>query len=751
MTTFTLPDPGEGISEAKLVEWHVSPGDHVEADSAVASVETDKAVVDIPIPEEATIESLAYDEGDTAVVGEELLTYTEGQTETEDKTTEQSSEDTNGTEPSQETPNESEATQSQDETDQSDSDASTSLSEESTEQSNEDTPGAEPNKETPNESEETPVSEETNQSDSDAATESNEDVKAMPRVRHKARQLDIDLTDVNGTGPRGRILLSDLPETEVEPGETWEEDQTEAPDETDDGETTHGDVERFQPERTQFTGPPRDRSTTAPKPAEDQKDNEGGPERSGEQALQETGDDNTVEHVPSAETDVESVKDEVLSELKDDLADAKNELQDDLRDDLQSTKDDIIDQVKEDVRTQTPDEKTLREDIKNRVRREATTIKDNILSDLRDEVASVKENVEDDIRSDLPTEETIREKAKADVESVKETIESDIQSVKETVENDVESVRDDLTERIDERVEEAKNEARSDDVTENLDAVNDELTTVKNTISEITEDQERLTEDVESLRDTIETTKLEDDAVSPPSPPGQETEPAKLDALSGIRGSIAENMYESLNTTAQTTLTEEADVTKLVTLHEEIKAETDAPITYLSYFVKAASQVLDKHTGFNAHFTDDGVIKRDEHNIGIAVDTSRGLLVPVLDNADKRSIESIAEGIADLADKTRSGDATPDTYKDATFTVSSIGSIAGETFTPIINTPEVAILGVGQIKERPRYHDDSLDKAHVVNLSLTIDHQVIDGADAARFLNDLTTTLSEPTTMMVRG
>lgn len=447
---FDLPDPGEGIAEATLVEWHVEPGDAVDADDAVASVETDKAVVDIPIPESATINELHYDEGDTAIVDEPLLSY-EPAGEVGDTTTTQDSEDES-------------------------------------------------------KSKHQPESHEA-RSGGDHQSPDSHGVLAMPRVKHKARQLGVDLADVDGSGPGGRVVLADLPDTAPSPGEDWEESTAEdsAPDEgtaldTAGDEAPAADAdgfERVSAETHEYAGPPRSRS----KPGR---------------------------------------------------------------------------------------------------------------------------------------------------------------------------------------------------------------------------------------AETTGTTRPEPD----------------VSGLSGPRKAIAEHMRHSLDTTAQTTITAEADVTRLVGIHDRVSEHEDQHITYLAYFSAAATQTLQDYPRFNATFDDDLTV-HDDVNLGIAVDTDRGLFVPVIPDAAGMSVRSLAAAINDAASATRSGEADPSRYEDGTFTISSLGSIAGDAFTPILNTPEVAVLGIGAIKQRPRYVDGSLSRRDVVTLSLTVDHQVIDGADAARFLDDITDRLAEPGRLLV--
>jgi pyruvate dehydrogenase E2 component (dihydrolipoamide acetyltransferase) len=451
MKEFLFPDVGEGITEAELVSWEVSAGDHVDEDDTVASVETDKAVVEIPSPYTGTIQSLEYEVGDTVKVDTTLLTIQEdGDNDDAQSTSE--------TEPPTETPHAPQHSQQQ-------------TSEEQKE---------EPQK----------------------TTRTHKGIKAMPRVKHHARQKGVDLKDIEGTGPHGRILLSDLEGHSGEkPRQKPVQREPKTKPKTTEQPRRSRDSTEYQPENLSWRGPPSQRG---------QQQN-------------------------------------------------KNEQQN-------------------------------------------------------------------------PHNET-------------------------------------------------------------------------------------------------------------------HSEETRVEELSNTRQAIASKMRESLDTAAQATVTEEADVTDLWNHHREVKDAYD-DLTVLSYFVKASTLALNNHAELNARYAEKLELYNAKH-IGIAVDADHGLFVPVVRDADQKQIKTIGTDIKTLANKVRNKEITRNEMSGATFTISSLGSIGGETFTPIINTPETGILGVGRIKKRPRYIEGEIQPRNTVKLSLTFDHRVVDGAEAARFLQTLKTYLEEPQRILI--
>lgn len=220
----------------------------------------------------------------------------------------------------------------------------------------------------------------------------------------------------------------------------------------------------------------------------------------------------------------------------------------------------------------------------------------------------------------------------------------------------------------------------------------------------------------------------------------------KTEKMSRLRKVIASRMVESLQTSAQLTTVIEVDVTRIAKLRAAAKdgfqQREGTKLTFLPFFVKAATEALKGHPKVNATIKGDEVEYRDVENIGIAVDTERGLLVPVVKNAGDLTIPGIAKAINDLAARTRESKVTPDELSGGTFTITNTGSGGALFDTPIVNQPEVAILGVGTIVKRPMVQRDAdgndvIAIRSMVYLALSYDHRLIDGADAARYLMDV--------------
>jgi pyruvate dehydrogenase E2 component (dihydrolipoamide acetyltransferase) len=208
--------------------------------------------------------------------------------------------------------------------------------------------------------------------------------------------------------------------------------------------------------------------------------------------------------------------------------------------------------------------------------------------------------------------------------------------------------------------------------------------------------------------------------------------------LSSIREKIARRMRESMAQTAQYTLQSSADATALLALRARIKArrvELGLPDINLNELVLfCAVKALLKMPQLNAEFKDGKVHRRQAVHLGFACDTDRGLMVPVIRDAHKLGIAELAAEAKALADRAVKGNIRPDDLGGATFTVSNLGSLGIESFTPILNPPQVAILGVDTIELRLVRRNGKIEMADRIGLSLTCDHQVIDGAPGARFL-----------------
>ena len=211
--------------------------------------------------------------------------------------------------------------------------------------------------------------------------------------------------------------------------------------------------------------------------------------------------------------------------------------------------------------------------------------------------------------------------------------------------------------------------------------------------------------------------------------------------LSNIRKIIAKQMCASLTNMAQITLNTSFDATKILALRKSLKAGAEkmglANITLNDIILYAVSRVVLNHKGLNAHCLDETMRYFNTVNIGVAVDTERGLMVPTVFHAEKMSLNEISKEAKSVIAAAQSGTINPDYLKGATFTISNLGSLGIESFTPIINPPQTAILGVCGLTQRVKEVDGEVKTYSAMGLSLTVDHRVLDGADAARFLKDI--------------
>ena len=232
--------------------------------------------------------------------------------------------------------------------------------------------------------------------------------------------------------------------------------------------------------------------------------------------------------------------------------------------------------------------------------------------------------------------------------------------------------------------------------------------------------------------------------------------PETREKLSNIRKVIAKAMVKSKHTAPHVTLLDEVDVTELVAHRKkfkEIAAEQDVKLTYLPYVVKALVSTLRKFPELNTSLDDETeeLIQKHYYNIGIAADTDRGLLVPVIKHADRKSMFAISKEITDLGGKARDGKLAPSEMKGASCSITNIGSAGGQWFTPIINHPEVAILGIGRISEKPVVKNGEIVAAPMLALSLVFDHRVIDGATGQQALNHLKHLLGNPELLLMEA
>lgn len=264
---------------------------------------------------------------------------------------------------------------------------------------------------------------------------------------------------------------------------------------------------------------------------------------------------------------------------------------------------------------------------------------------------------------------------------------------------------------------------------------------------------------IEAEAASLETAEaaIQQDTTAPATPVVLEGEfPETREKMSGIRKAIAKAMVHSKQTAPHVTLMDEVDVTALVAHRKKFKdiaAEKSVKLTYLPYVVKALISTLREFPEFNRSLDDatQEIIQKHYYNIGIAADTEKGLLVPVIKHADRKSVFAVSNEINELATKARDGKLAPHEMKGASMSITNIGSAGGQWFTPVINHPEVAILGIGRISEKPVIKNGEIVAAPVLALSLSFDHRMIDGATAQNALNHLKRLLSEPELLLMEA
>ena len=224
------------------------------------------------------------------------------------------------------------------------------------------------------------------------------------------------------------------------------------------------------------------------------------------------------------------------------------------------------------------------------------------------------------------------------------------------------------------------------------------------------------------------------------------------EAMSRLRKMIARRMVESLQTSAQLTTVVEVDVTKVARLRDRAKGDFEAregtKLSFLPFLALAAVEALKAHPTVNASIDGDNVIYHGVEHLGIAVDTDKGLIVPVIKNAGDLNIAGLAKAIADVAERTRTNKIMPDDLAGGTFTITNTGSRGALFDTPIINQPQVAILGTGAVVKRPvvvidKDGGETIAVRSMIYLALSYDHRIVDGADAARFLSTMKARLEE--------
>lgn len=226
--------------------------------------------------------------------------------------------------------------------------------------------------------------------------------------------------------------------------------------------------------------------------------------------------------------------------------------------------------------------------------------------------------------------------------------------------------------------------------------------------------------------------------------------------IRGLRRRISKNLLQSQRTTAFVTGMDEADITELWYLREREKksvAEKGIHLTFMPFFIKAVQHALLEHPLLNASVDEEKeeIILKRYFNIGIAVDTPEGLMVPVIRDVDKKSILDLAKELQELSQKARERRIKLEEMRGSTFTITNYGHFGGTFATPIINYPDVAILGTGRISDKPWVKDGQIQIRKILPLSLTFDHRVTDGVDSARFLSKIIQYLEDPALLFIES
>jgi pyruvate dehydrogenase E2 component (dihydrolipoamide acetyltransferase) len=229
-------------------------------------------------------------------------------------------------------------------------------------------------------------------------------------------------------------------------------------------------------------------------------------------------------------------------------------------------------------------------------------------------------------------------------------------------------------------------------------------------------------------------------------------------AISQTRRTIAERMATAAHVVAPVTLMTEADATELVRLRSQLQVDSGTPTepvpSFSDLIAKLTAQALQEHPGMNSHFEGDRIVTADTVNIGLAVDTERGLLVPVLRDVQSKTLRQIARESAEILERARLGESDHDELHGGTFTITNLGMYEIDAFTPIVNLPECGILGIGRIVPKQVVVDLAAERVairHRVTLSLTFDHRLVDGAPAARFLQRIKELVERPNLWLGNG
>ncbi|HNQ66946.1 MAG TPA: dihydrolipoamide acetyltransferase family protein [Bacteroidales bacterium] len=228
----------------------------------------------------------------------------------------------------------------------------------------------------------------------------------------------------------------------------------------------------------------------------------------------------------------------------------------------------------------------------------------------------------------------------------------------------------------------------------------------------------------------------------------------EIEKMTQIRKTIAKNMIQSKHNAAHMTVFDDVEVSELIHLRTKFKekyASEGVKLNYLPFIIKATALALKKYKLLNSEMDmeNGNIIYKKYYNIGIAVDTEDGLLVPVIKDVDKKSIKQLAIEIAEISEKARTRSIKLEDMKDGTFTITSFGSIGGKYAVPVINYPQAGILGIGRIFESPIVKNGQIVVGNTLPLSLSVDHRIVDGGEVTRFLNEIMNYLEEPVAMVM--
>ena len=238
-------------------------------------------------------------------------------------------------------------------------------------------------------------------------------------------------------------------------------------------------------------------------------------------------------------------------------------------------------------------------------------------------------------------------------------------------------------------------------------------------------------------------------ATATPAAPALAPAPAPALPLAGLRALIAERLTRGWNERPQVTLVCEVDASELVSLRRQLHEELGVKLSYNTFIIKAVALALREHPHVNVQLTETGLRQLETIHVGLAVDTERGLLVPVLRDADRRPLAALDRELRALAERALAGRSLPDEFSGGSITVTNLGAYDIDAFTPIINPPESAILGVGRIAPKPVVFQGQIVARERVTLSLSFDHRLLDGAPAARFLQRIKQRLERPVGLVI--